>query len=57
MISLFFKVSAQGGGVPRAGLAWLLNAVNFLLMVLDLVVMFFDKGPKALVARGERGVV
>ena len=57
MISLFFAVSAQGGGVPCAGLAALLNAGNVPLEVLDLVVLFFDESPEALVARGERGVV
>ena len=56
MISLFFDVSAQGGGVPRAGLVWLLNAGNFPIQVLDIIVLIFDKGHEALVARGERGV-
>ena len=52
MISLFFAVSVQVGGVPRADLAWLLNAGNFPFKLLDIVVLFFDKGHEALVARG-----
>ena len=57
MIALFFAVIAQGGEVPRAGLASLLKAGNFPLLVLDLVVLFLDKCHEALVARGKRGVV
>ena len=57
MIALFFVVSARGGGVSRAGLASLLNAVNPPLKVLDLVVLFLDKCYKVLVAQGEHGVV
>ena len=57
MIALLFAVSTQGGGVTPSGLASLLNAVNFPLKVLDLVVLFFDKCHEALIARGERGVV
>ena len=52
-----FAVIAQGGGVPSAGLAALINVGNFPLEGLDLVVLFFDEGHKALVARGESGVV
>ena len=45
------------GGVPHAGLAALLNAGNFPLMIIDLVVLFSDESHEALVACGERGVV
>ena len=44
-------------GVTCAGLAALLNAGNFPLKVLDLVVLFFDESHEALVAHGKRGVV
>ena len=45
------------GGVPCAGLAWILNAGKFPLQVFDPVFLLFDEVHEALVDRGERGVV
>ena len=57
MIPLLFAVSAKGGGVPWAGLGLgFLEAGEFYLKVLEVVILLLDKGHEALVGVCESGV-